>query len=174
MKINKKDEMKKVEIVNEEVVKDQVEVNNEDSNLDSKKEEIVINIKDQLKNDIENIHDKYKDLDSSSFIYEEIRNNIQEIKKDRKSDSFELFMMTYKSREIYYLFLIDKEKNESHFLMKNDSIMKNKVFSLRLIQDFNEDSIKIVYHKKDREKDSSEIIKKNSKEYNDKKEKYMI
>jgi hypothetical protein len=90
------------------------------------------------------------------------------------SDNFEFIMIHRESRKIYYLFLFDKNSNQEFFIMKNDSIMKNKIYLLKFSQYFEIDSLKIHYIKNDRKNQSKEIIDRNNKDYQEKIKKYSM
>jgi hypothetical protein len=105
--------------------------------------------------------------------------NIKEFLKDENNlksfnENFEFIMIHKESRKIYYLFLYDKKNDKEIFIMKNDSIMKNKIYLLKFSQFFEIDSLKIHYIKNDRKNQSKEIIDRNSKDYEDKIKKYSM
>ena len=137
---------------------------------DMKKIDFILS--EEMKNsNFQMIHDKYQNEKESSFI--ENQEKIQDLIKERNSEEFQFIMIHRESRKIYYLFIHDIKNDELYFIMKNDSIMKNKIFLLKMIQFFNINEMKINYFKNDRKNQSSEIIDLNS-EYKDKLIKYSM
>jgi hypothetical protein len=126
------------------------------------------------------IHEKFKDEKDYSFsdkienLEELFQSKNQDESKKRSLDDFQLLMIHRESRKIYYLMIHDMKNDEIFFLSKNDSIMKNKLFLLKLIQFFEKSEMKIHYIKNDRKNQSSEIIKKDDKEYSSKLIKYSM
>lgn len=118
------------------------------------------------------IHEKFMNENESSFSNE--IESLKELFKDRKIEEFQMIMIHRESRKIYYLFIHDIMKDEIHFIMKNDSIMKNKIFLMKMIQFFDHKEMKIHYIKNDRKNQSSEIISKDSREYKEKIQKYSM
>jgi hypothetical protein len=135
----------------------------------------------------QSIHEKFMNESEISFLdsiekimiqdmkmkdyFDEKNNNFND---DSFNEKFEFIMIHRESRKIYYLFLFDKELNQEYFIMKNDSIMKNKIYLLKFNQFFNFKESKINYIKNDRKNQSKEIISKDSKEYQDKLKKYSM
>lgn len=192
--------MKNQKIENQEIIKNEKELseNLEIKEIskkkdNSKKKEISkesekINFLESL-NDLkikesnyQEIHEKFMNESEISMIdsLEKISINNENIKKFLEnsdnlknfSENFEFIMIHRESRKIYYLFLYDKNNNQEIFIMKNDSIMKNKIYLLKFSQFFEIDSLKIHYIKNDRKNQSKEIIDRNSKEYEEKIKKY--
>jgi hypothetical protein len=162
---------------------------NDDLKDDSKKENKIsflekINSDSMKSNNFQEIHEKYMNESEISMIdsLEKIsinEINIKEFLKDENNlksfnENFEFIMIHKESRKIYYLFLYDKKNDKEIFIMKNDSIMKNKIYLLKFSQFFEIDSLKIHYIKNDRKNQSKEIIDRNSKDYEDKIKKYSM
>lgn len=143
-----------------------------------------LNSDEMKKNNYQEIHEKFKDESEISFNDSlekiKIRNKkIDNFLNDEKNkelfnEEFEFIMIHRESRKIYYLFLYDKKNDKEIFIMKNNSIMKNKIYLLKLSQFFEIDSLKISYIKNDRKNQSREIIDRNSKEYQEKLKKYSM
>lgn len=177
---------KKVEVKKQEVKKNQ-EAKKVNKKVEEKKmtflEKLIKDEKLKASN-YESIHKKYKDKEEISFIdsIEKIKigNSLMKTffsKKealDQFNENYEFIMIHRESRKIYYLFLYDKKNDKEIFIMKNNSIMKNKIYLLKFSQFFEVDSLKIHYIKSDRKNQSSEIIDRNSKEYAEKIKKYSM
>lgn len=122
------------------------------------------------------IHDSYKNESEISFI-DSLEKQVGEksLKEfvEEKKETLELIMIHRESRKIYYLFIYDNETKESHFIMKNDSIMKNKIYSMKLSQLLDEE-IKITYVKNDRKNQSREFIHHTDAKYQKNLEKYSM
>lgn len=157
--------------------------NSDNSSKEEKKNFLDSLNEEEMKNsNFESIHNQFKDSQEISFINSlEMKFNDLSLKdfmnEDRIknfNDEFQFIMIHRESRKIYYLFLYDRKNNQEYFIMKNDSIMKNKIYLLKFSQFFEIDSIKISYIKNDRKNQSHEIIDRNSKEYQDKIKKYSM
>lgn len=116
------------------------------------------------------IHEKYQNESEKKF--DDMIDDLNILFKDRNLDEFQLIMISRESRKIYYLMINDIQKNEIHFILKNDSIMKNKIFLLRMIQLFNHKEMKIHYLKSDRKNQSQELISRDNREYIEKIKRY--
>ena len=135
------------------------------------------------KSNFELIHNLYKDNQEISFLDSldkimiqdsKMKDFFNEEKINDFNENYEFIMIHRESRKIYYLFIFDKKNNQEYFIMKNDSIMKNKIYLLKFNQFFNIKESKINYIKNDRKNQSKEIISKDSKEYQDKLKKYSM
>jgi hypothetical protein len=121
-----------------------------------------------------NLQTQFKDSKEISFIdslelkFEE--KSLKEIIESQK-ENIELIMIHIESRKSYLLFLFDNETQTEYFIMKNDSIMKNKIFSIKLSQ-FIESEIQISYIKFDRKNQSKEMIHHSNENYSSKLSKY--
>jgi hypothetical protein len=137
----------------------------------------LINDDSMKSNNYELIHNSFKNEKEISFIDSlEIKINKENNLKsyiESNFDDLQMIMIHRESRKEYYLFLFNHKSNEEFFIMKNDSIMKNKIYLLKLIQFFDKNEMMISYIKNDRKNQSKEIIKKNS-EYNKKLLKYSM
>lgn len=172
---------------NQEISQNSENSSNENENSDNSEK---INFLEYLndskikESNYEEIHNKFMNHSEISMIDSlnilNIRNqNIREFisndeNKKNFNDEFEFIMIHRESRKIYYLFLYDKKNNQEIFIMKNDSIMKNKIYLLKFSQFFEIDSLKIHYIKNDRKNQSKEIIDRNSKDYQEKIKKYSM
>jgi hypothetical protein len=122
----------------------------------------------------ENLHKLNKDSKEISFIDSlEIKFNEKSLKEiiEESKENIELIMIHRESRKIYYLYLFDNSNNQEYFIMKNDSIMKNKIYSVKLSQLLNQE-IQISYIKNDRKNQSKEIIHFSQEIYSSKLTKY--
>jgi hypothetical protein len=159
----------------------------EDENMNEKKEMNLLEmIQDEKikESNFQDIHERYKNESEISFFdsIEKIQMNddfnmkdyFNEYDKSSFNDDYEFIMIHRESRKIYYLFLYDKKNDSEYFIMKNDSIMKNKIYLMKFSQFFEIDSLKISYIKNDRKNQSKEIIDRNSKSYEDKIKKYSM
>lgn len=141
-----------------------------------------INLKDLIvdvkvkESNFEEIHNMYKDSSEVSFIdslemeFDNLK--LKEYFEGPESD-FELIMIHRESRKIYYLFLHDNTDGSNVLIMKNNSIMKNKVYSLKLSQ-FVDREIKITYVKNDRKTQSKEIFHHSDKKHEKTIQKYSM
>ena len=132
-----------------------------------------INSDEMKKSNFELIHNLYKDNQEISFLDSldkimiqdsKMKDFFNEEKINDFNENYEFIMIHRESRKIYYLFIFDKKNNQEYFIMKNDSIMKNKIYLLKFNQFFNINESKINYIKNDRKNQSKEMISKDSKE----------
>jgi hypothetical protein len=177
--LNLLNESKKSEKKEDEKEMKNQKLNNQESFLER------LNNDSKLKeSNYQEIHDSYKNESEISFFdsIEKIQMNdefsmkdyFNQYDKSSFNDEYEFIMIHRESRKIYYLFLYDKKNDSEFFIMKNNSIMKNKIYLMKFSQFFEIDSLKIHYIKNDRKNQSKEIIDRNSKEYEDKIKKYSM